>query len=130
MLGWLCCLLQCWPCFMLAALFDYCSELSYPSWCFITSWLIPFGILFLQYLFWFYIRWLFQWFQNWTFVLCDNLGGCELCCDFQNWSEFITWICLAFKILVAHLSCWGLHLIFLIKCYHFTNILLQFIKLL
>ena len=50
----------------------------------------------------------FNYCQNWTFVLCDNLGGCELCCDFQKWLEFIMGICLAFKISVSLLTWWGI----------------------
>ena len=57
-------------------------------------------MLFLQYLSCF----TFNYYQNWMFVLCVNLGGFELYRHFQYWSEFLTLICLAFENIVGILS--------------------------
>ena len=63
--------------------------------------------------------------QNWTFVLCDNLGVFELCHHFQYWSKF-AWHS---KFPEYFYPVGLLHWRFLIKCYHFTKILLQYINL-
>ena len=68
--------------------------------CFI-SWLLGSFILsFLSSIFLFILHLL-------TVPVVANLGAFERCCHFQNWLEFIMWICLAFKISVSLISLWG-----------------------
>ena len=118
--AWLALLLQCWPCFMLCLIIG--SAQSFLIF-YHLSWLLCTFILssrFFNICFDFTFIDCSNYCQNWTFVLCDNLGGCELCCDFQNWLEFIMWICLAFKISASLLTWWGIEFELLYAIY-FSN---------